>query len=188
MKPQIALETILFQYKYLPFIGGWLLTGHVKIPENDQTKRNELFHTYVPNKGNIKDLGLAGKGNFLLDVQYFKQLRSFTGYTEVRLYCKRDRIIDTVITVDDQIYKFMTGEESNFDYCSKTLRFLKDDTSLLSKQPCGVLRGSHHYPGNGVYGSLLYVGSQYHVLLVAGRMECDDFDLVNLGEWKYYLR
>ena len=156
----------------------------------DDSEASTVYDNYVKEKGQIKDLHKAAEGKFILESQNFAVLRDYTQYSEIRLFCYKPshgRTVHIAITLDDQIYNFIQGVASDFNYCRKSYRKLEDDNSLLSNTACNEIISNGMQIWAGIEGAIMYKAGQYHILLKNSRMECDDSR--NLpGQWTYYVR
>ena len=156
----------------------------------DDSEAATVYNNYVKEKGQIKDLHKAAEGKFILESQSFAVLRDYTQYSEIRLFCYKPshgRTVDIAITLDDQIYNFIQGVASTFNYCGKSYRKLEDDNSLLSNTPCNEIISHWEHLWAGIEGAIMFKGNQYHILIKNSRMECDDF-MTSPGQWTYYVR
>lgn len=175
-----------------------MLIGHVII--NDQSQVDNIYENTISNQGQIQDLQKAVGGRYLLNYTLLPKLHDQIPYTELRIFCHKPwhtRTFHAKIQLVDsggqQVYRYMSGDQSAFDYCNKTIEFLSDDTSMLSQEPCENQKALNNKK-NGLYGDIIFKGNKYHVMLkTKKRIECDDrfwdtdgFSYV--GQWKYFVR
>ena len=179
-----------------------MLIGHVII--NDQSQVDNIYENTISNQGQIQDLQKAVGGRYLLNYTLLPKLHDQIPYTELRIFCHKPwhtRTFHAKIQLVDsggqQVYRYMSGDQSAFDYCNKTIEFLSDDTSMLSQEPCENQRAILYYGKAGLYGHIIHKPNTYHVMLTSDgpskRIECDDrfWETVGfsyVGQWKYFVR
>ena len=160
---------------------------------DDSTNVNELDFSY---NGELEDISKSTTGNFLLKPSLYKALIHSIGMTELRIFCYKPwhgRTMDAVFNLKDEIVVEgiigVTSRDTNF--CSpRKVRFLPDDTSLISGVPCEQQKLTKR--ATSLYDHFYYVSYLHHLILRSSRQECDDYELNNnfnsKGDWRFYVR
>ena len=146
---------------------------------DNSTIVNQLDFSY---NGKLEDISKSTTGNFLLKPSLYKTLIHSIGVTEIRIFCYKTwhgRTMDAAFNLKDEaVLNGVIGVPSSqiFNFCSpREVRFLSDDTSLISGVPCEQQLLSPSSP----YDHFFYVSSKHHVILHPARQECDDFQVNN---------
>ena len=180
---------IMFLF-FLP--GGWTLVS--KFVVDDSSNADQLDYSY---DGELKDLSKSTTENFLLKPSLYNTLISMMKITELRILCYKPwhgRTVDAVFNLKNQdvLNGVIGAQRSGYtNFCSsRKVRFLPDDTSLISEATCESVRNGRW---GSIYNHFYYVSSHYHVVMFSHRMDCDDYSLTNdnydlIGFWGFYVR
>ena len=169
------------------------MIGNVTLTTPDDEVTTQYQNNIGSNRAKIRELHKVSGGKLLLEDASISALHKFTGYSELRIFCYKPshgRTVDVAITLDEEIFEMMQGIVSGntFDYCSKTYKKLENDNSLLLSQSCGNLNGDNRGSVfTGFNGAVIFKGFYYHIFLINGRTECDDW-ISSSGTWAYYVR
>lgn len=172
-------------------LGGWLLVTNVTCADKSQS--TAIFNQFTLNLGSIGDLVNATNGRYTFGVTNFAALKTHTKFTEMRIYCRKKfhgRTFHAVFSSQTFI-DYVTGTSTNsFNYCNtNTPRYLDDNTSLLSQQPCSNIFAKSAF---NVYNHFMYVAAKYHILLRNADFACDDrstdTNWTAEGVWLYFVR
>ena len=171
--------------------GGWLLVTNITSSEVGQSASIATY--FAQNQGSILDLSDVTNGKYRFDANKFASLHDHLPFTEVRIFCRKifhNRVFHAVLSSAKLINYVTQTDISSFNYCENRIRFLDDDTSLMSSENCANVISKRHY---NIYNHFIYVSVKYHVTATSnGIFTCDDRSTdngyTNEGTWQYFVR
>ena len=163
---------------------------------NDPSEANVLFDNVVKGDGQISHLAEATGGRFLLNNALVGTLANYIGFKELRIRCFKPwhgRTVSAILK-GEYLMKMLTQSTPKHGLCGDNeVRFLPDDTSIISSQDCANVWSGYDTNHVGLYDHLLLVYGTRHIHLHSKtRFECDDHvynsDFTLNGSWTYFVR